>query len=175
MSTRDPALVKGTFEYLEAKIRRDAEGTLFGSDFEWMCKWFLENAPKYRGQFDKVLLWSDWPDRWGADAGIDIVVRTRMGEWWAVQSKADDPAHVIKKREIDSFLAESNRPEFAYRLLMATTDSVGTTARRTLLAQQKPVGVVLRGHFLTEPLHWPVRIGGKAAKLPRHRPRPPPY
>ena len=52
----EPTLTPGTFESIEAKIRRDAEGTTFGGDFEWLCKWFLENAPRYRGQFDKVLM-----------------------------------------------------------------------------------------------------------------------
>ena len=61
----DSADVAGTFEYIEAKIRRDAEGTTFGGDFEWLCQWFLENAPRYRGQFDQVWLWKDWPERWG--------------------------------------------------------------------------------------------------------------
>ena len=128
----EPTLTKGKFEYIEAKIRRDAEGPTFGGDFEWLCKWFLENAPRYRGQFEEVWLWKDWPDRWGADAGIDIVARTRSGELWAIQAKADHPDRAIPKREIDSFLSESNRPQFAYRLLMATTDDIGATARRTL-------------------------------------------
>ena len=114
MPTPHPAFVEGTFEYIEAKIRRDAEGTTFGGDFEWLCQWFLENAPRYRGQFDKVWLWKDWPDRWGTDAGIDLVARTRTGELWAIQAKADHPDRAIPKREIDSFLSESNRPQFAY-------------------------------------------------------------
>ncbi len=159
-------LVAETFEFIEAKIRRDAEGTGFGGDFEWLCQWFLENAPRYRGQFDKVWLWKDWPDRWGTDAGIDIVARTRAGELWAIQAKADHPERAIPKREIDSFLSESNRSQFAYRLLMATTDSIGATARRTLRDQQKPVGLVLRGDFLTEEVQWPVQIGGTGAQLP---------
>ena len=163
---------EGTFEYIEAKIRRDAEGTTFGGDFEWLCQWFLENAPRYRGQFDKVWLWKDWPERWGTDAGIDIVARTRTGELWAIQAKADHPDRTITKREIDSFLSESNRPQFAYRLLMATTDDIGATARRTLHGQEKPVGLVLRGHFLTEEVQWPVQIGGTAARLPRWTARP---
>ena len=166
------SVAEGTFEYIEAKIRRDAEGTAFGGDFEWLCKWFLENAPRYRCQFDKVWLWKDWPERWGADAGIDIVARTRTGELWAIQSKADHPDRAIPKREIDSFLSESSRPEFAYRLLMATTDDIGATARRTLHAQEKPVGLVLRGHLLTEELEWPVQIRGTAAPLARWNPRP---
>ncbi len=150
MSIPDAGSGPGTFEYIEAKIRRDAKGTTFGGDFEWLCQWFLENAPRYRGQFDKVWLWKDWPDRWGTDAGIDIVALTRTGELWAIQAKADHPDRAIPKREIDSFLSESNRPQFAYRLLMVTTDAIGATARRTLHGQEKPVGLVLRGHFLTK-------------------------
>ncbi len=172
MTIADAASVHGTFEYIEAKIRRDAEGTAFGGDFEWLCKWFLENAPRYRGQFDKIWLWKDWPDRWGTDAGIDIVALTRSGELWAVQAKADHPDRAIAKREIDSFLSESNRPQFAYRLLMATTDDIGATARRTLHGQEKPVGLVLRGQFLTEEVDWPNQIGGSASPLDRWTARP---
>ena len=160
MSVDEPAIAEGTFEYIEAKIRRDAAGTAFGGDFEWLCQWFLLNAPRYRGQFENVWLWNEWPDRWGAEAGIDLVARTRTGELWAIQAKADHPDRAIPKREIDSFLSESSRPEFGYRLLMATTDDIGRNARRTLEAQEKPVGLVLRGHFLTEELVWPVEIGG---------------
>jgi superfamily II DNA or RNA helicase len=171
-ATSEPSLTEGSFEYIEAKIRRDAEGTAFGGDFEWLCQWFLLNAPRYRGQFDQVWLWKDWPDRWGIDAGIDIVARTRAGELWAIQAKADHPDRAIPKREIDSFLSDSNRRQFAYRLLMATTDDIGATARRTLQGQEKPVGLVLRGHFLTEEVRWPVQIGGTAARLPRWNARP---
>ena len=109
MPHQNSAFDEGTFEYIEAKIRRDAEGTTFGGDFEWLCKWFLENAPRYRGQFDKIWLWKDWPDRWGMDAGIDIVARTCAGEFWAIQAKAEHPDRAIPKREIDSFLSD-NRP-----------------------------------------------------------------
>jgi len=55
---------------------------------------------------------------------------------------------------------------------MATTDDIGATARRTLHGQEKPVGLVLRGHFLTEEVRWPVQIGGTAAHLPRWTARP---
>ena len=172
MATHDPALLEGTFEYIEAKTRREADGTSFGGDFEWLCRWFLENAPRYRGQFDKVWHWKDWPDRWGPDSGIDLVARTRTGELWAIQAKADHPDRAIPKREIDSFLSESNRSQFAYRLLMATTDDIGATARRTLHGQEKPVGLVLRGHFLTEAVQWPKQIRGTGARLLRSEARP---
>ena len=162
MSIPDPVSIVGTFEFIEAKIRRDAEGTAFGGEFEWLCKWFLESAPRYRGQFDQVWLWKDWPEKIGPDTGIDIVARTRAGELWAIQAKAVHPDRTISKREIDSFLSEFNRSTFAYRLLMATTDDIGANARRTIHAQEKPVGLVLRGHLLTEEVEWPSRIGAGA-------------
>ena len=48
---------------------------------------------------------------------------------WAVQAKHYDPAYAIKKADVDSFLSESSRPEFTYRLLIATTDHLGADAR----------------------------------------------
>ena len=43
-----------TFKYIEAKIRAEARGTEFGRDFEWLRKWYLENAPLYRWQCRKA-------------------------------------------------------------------------------------------------------------------------
>jgi superfamily II DNA or RNA helicase len=160
------------FEQIESLIRRDAEGTSFGRDFEWLCKWYLENAPLYRGQFRKVWRWGEWPDRWGRDCGIDLIAETTDGDLWAVQCKAVSPEHAVTKAEIDSFLAESNRKQIAYRLLIATTDNIGPNALRTIENQERHASVVLRGDLVTAELDWPSRIGGTAPKPPRWQPHP---
>ena len=161
------AITAGTFEFIEAKIRRDAEGTTsFGFEFEWLCKWLLETAPSYRGQFDKVWLWKDWPKRWGGLSGIDLVARTRTGELWAIQANSYRSDRPINKPEIDKFLSDSARAKFAHRLLMSTTDHIGRTARETINGQDKPVTLFLRGHFLTAEVQWPVQIRGTGARLP---------
>ena len=93
----------------------------------------LENAPEYAARLERVWLWADWPGRGGRiDAGIDLVAQERDGGLWAVQAKHYDPQYAIKKADLDSFLSESSRREFTYRLLIATTDHLGATARRTL-------------------------------------------
>lgn len=163
---------KGSFEYLEAKIRHDTEGTLFGRDFEWVCKWFLENAPEYRGKFRHVWLWADWPDRWGPDCGIDLIAETREGHLWAIQAKATAPTHTVTKSEVDSFLAESNHRKISFRLLIATTDSIGTNARRTVNQQAKPASFLGRGDLVAAGLFWPAQVGGKTPRLKRAKPRP---
>ena len=162
----------GTFEYLEAVIRRDAKGTLFGRDFEWICQWYLEHTPMYRGKFRKVWHWSEWPDRWGPDCGIDLVAETHDGKLWAIQAKAVGLEHRISKAEIDSFLAESNRPQIAFRLLIGTTDNIGAKARRTIDEQAKHASVVLRGDLVSADLVWPARVGGLAPKPQWAKPKP---
>ena len=43
-----------------------------GKLFEPVAKRILETAPEFRSQFRKVWLWDDYPDREGADRGIDL-------------------------------------------------------------------------------------------------------
>jgi predicted helicase len=83
------------------------------------------------------------------------VAEERDGGLWAIQAKAYDPAYAIKKADVDSFLSESSRPGFTYRLLIATTDRLGPTAKRTLDAQREPVGYLLRSQLALAPVEWP--------------------
>lgn len=172
MSDETSTYAPGTLAYIEQRIREAAVGTEFGADFEWLCRFFLLAAPKYKGTIKSVWLWSDWPGRWGADKGIDLVAQTTDGKLWAIQAKAVHADRSIPKSELDSFLSESNRPQFDYRLIIATTDDIGHNARDTIAGQEKPVGLVLRGELLSAEVHWPTRIGEKPAPLPRKEPRP---
>jgi superfamily II DNA or RNA helicase len=160
-----------SFDDLVAHL--DPRPDLRGREFERICKWFLGNAPEYRAQLRHVWLWDEWPGRWAADAGIDLVAETVDGELWAIQAKAYDAAYAIKKADVDSFLSESARPEFAYRLLIATTDRIGQTARRTLAGQEKPAGVLLRSQLALAEVRWPASPADLRPRPPRRkRPRP---
>lgn len=144
-----------------------------GRDFERVCKWALENVPEYRQLLRQVWLWDEWPGRWGRDAGIDLVAEDHEGGLWAVQAKHYDPAYAIKKADLDSFLSESSRPRFTYRLVVASTDHLGPTARRTLDAQEKPVGTLLRSQLEALDVAWPTSITGVRPVKPKpKRPRP---
>ena len=139
----------------ELLARLDARAGVRGRQFERICAWYLRSAPEYRRRFRKVWLWTDWPGAWAADAGIDLVAEEHGGGLWAVQAKVYDPDYAIKKADVDSFLAESSRPGFVYRLLIATTDRLGATARRTLDDQREPVGYVLRSQLELAQVAWP--------------------
>ena len=133
----------------------DADNQVRGRQFERICKWYLQNDPKYRLQLNRVWLWSEWPGRWGPDAGIDLVAQTHDKALWAVQAKAYAPTHHITKADLDTFLSESSREVFSYRLLIATTNFIGSTAERTLHAQEKPVGTLLLSELEKSQLAWP--------------------
>lgn len=159
------------FEQLVLSLSDDPR--LRGKEFERICAWYLHNAPEYRSQLRRVWLWNDWPERWAADAGIDLIAETVAGDLWAIQAKAYGSAYAIKKADLDSFLSESSRPQFSYRLLIATTDHIGSTAQRTLAAQEKPVGQLLRSQLAEVEIDWPTSPADLALRRPkRKRPRP---
>jgi predicted helicase len=151
----------------------DEDNLRRGRQFERICKWFLTNDPLYQHQVRRVWLWDEWPGRWGADAGIDLIVEDREGGLWPVQSKAYDPAYSVTKADVDTFLSESSRPQFSYRLLIATTNHVGSTARRTLAAQEKQAGLLLLADLEAAQVGWPSSPAALRPKSPkRKRPRP---
>ncbi len=55
----------------------DADPKRRGTQWEHVCKWFLETDPVYRTQLKNVWLWAKRPGRWGPDAGIDLVAQAK--------------------------------------------------------------------------------------------------
>ena len=144
-----------------------------GRQFERISQWFFANDALYQAELKRVWLWRDWPGRWGADAGIDLVAETRTGGLWAIQAKAYDPRYFIKRTDVDTFLAESARPQFAFRLIIATTNEIGRTAKKTIDAQGVPVGLLLLTDLEKAPVDWPRSPDDLSPRrLPRKRPFP---
>jgi len=153
--------------------RCDPDPVRRGRQFERICQWFLTNDPVYAHELRRVWLWHEWPGRWGADAGIDLVAEDHHGHLWAIQAKAYDAAYRITKRDVDTFLAESGRPMFSFRLLIATTDLIGQTAKRTIEGQEKQASVLLLGDLGAAEVDWPTSPSDlRYRRSPPKRPRP---
>jgi hypothetical protein len=125
-----------------------------GKQFEHICKWFLTHDPVYRHELRQVWLWDGWPGRWGIDAGIDLVAEDCRGQLWAIQAKAYGADQTVTKQDVDSFLSESGRPEFSFRLLIATTNHIGSNAKRTIDKQEKPASVLDLGQLEAAQVDW---------------------
>lgn len=153
--------------FIDLFARLDPNPRVRGKQFEHICKWFLTNDPMYKTTLRNVWLWNEWTRRWGIDAGIDLVAEDHDGRLWAIQCKAYKPERSITKADVDTFLSESSRAVFSYRLLIATTDKLHHVARRTINDQEKQVAFVGLSDLLTSEVNWP-------ADPLNLRPSPPP-
>jgi superfamily II DNA or RNA helicase len=137
-----------------------------GRGFEVLCRWFLQNDPEFRAEYEQVWLWADWPGRWGPDRGIDLLARTFAGDIVAVQVKNYSQAHTITKRDLDTFLSESNRAGVSARLLIASTDKLAHAAREVMAEQEKPVSTCLLSRMRASSVQWPASIVALAPAVP---------
>jgi len=137
-----------------------------GRGFELLCRWFLQNEPEFRAEYDQVWLWAEWPGRWGPDRGIDLVARTFSGRIDAVQAKNYGSEHSVTKRDIDTFLSESNRAGIGARLLIASTDKLARSAREVMAEQEKPVSTCLLSRMRESAVQWPTSIAKLAPAVP---------
>ena len=150
----------------------DADPVKRGKQFEHFVKWFLKADPEWSTQVDQVWLWHEYPDRWGADCGIDLVFRHKNGGTWAVQAKCYAPDYHVTKQDVDKFLSESNRPGITHRLLIATTDLIGSNAKQVCEAQTVPVVHFLLSDFEHAQLDYPANLDVLAQAGRKARPQP---
>lgn len=121
-----------------------------GTKFERLMRSWLLTDPRYN-ELEKVWLWEDFPGRkdfGGTDTGIDLVAKTEMGDYWAIQCKCYAEDAVIDKPAVDSFLATSSRTftnevtsqttRFAKRIWISTTNYWGSNAEEAIRHQDPP-------------------------------------
>jgi len=142
-----------TFDEFYASL--DPDFGVRGKQFEKFVKWFLKTDPTWSSQIDEVWLWNEYPKRWGADCGIDLIFTHKNGNTWAVQSKCISPNNDIKKSEIDSFLSESSDSKIDGRLLIASTDGIGKNAQQVINRQEKQVVCFLLEQFRQSLIDYP--------------------
>jgi len=134
-----------------------------GDKFERLIATYLLTDPQYADRLADVWLWSEWPDRSGADVGIDLVARERgTGDYWAIQCKFYDPAHSIQKADIDSFFTASGKRfptkdgerGFSHRIIVSTTDKWSKHAEDALADQSIPVSRLWFKDLAESPIDW---------------------
>ena len=139
-------------ESLLGLLERDGRG------FEVLCRWFLENDPEFRAEYERVWLWADWPGRWGPDRGIDLIAQTYSGRVDAVQAKNYGRNHSVTKRDIDTFLSESNRAQHRRAAADRLDRQVARSAREVMAEQEKPVNTCLLSHMRASAVEWPASL-----------------
>jgi superfamily II DNA or RNA helicase len=136
--------------------RLDPDPQVRGKQFEPVAKWFFENSPEYSSKLKKVWHWKDWPGRPDKepDIGIDLVAQTHDGDYWAIQVKCYAESTTVTKADMDSFLSASSKPQYTYRLLITTTNSIAPNALKAMKGQSIDVGTIIRADLDQAGLDW---------------------
>ena len=151
-----------------------------GTAFEDLCGAFLTHDPLQAGQFRDVRPYTDWASERGltaTDTGIDLVAELRddPGYFAAIQCKFLETGGSIPKKEIDSFLSASGRPEFRRRVWMDTSGRPWSrNAEETLRVQEKPVQRIGLHYLKASPIDWAAYVasGAVGEREPPKTPRP---
>lgn len=145
-----------------------------GTRFERLMRsWFLAD-PRY-AELDEVWLWEDFPakkDFGGSDLGIDLVARTELGDYWAIQCKFYDENTAIDKSAVDSFISNSSRQftdpktgtphtQFSSRIWIATTEKWGSNALEATRNQSIPFQKLGLDIFLESSVDWEALLQDK--------------
>ena len=162
-----------TFDEFYALL--DADPGTRGKQFEHFVRWFLQTDPEWNSQIDQLWMWQDYPKRWGTDCGIDLVFQDKNGKHWAVQAKCVHPDREITKAEIDSFFSESNDSRIHGRLLMASTDGIGSNARQMIRRQEKQVVCFLLDNFRKSEIEFPAFLRDLHKGKPKEILKPKPH
>ena len=143
-----------------------------GTKFERLMRSWLLTDPRYN-ELESVWLWEDFPGRndfGGTDTGIDLVAKTELGDYWAIQCKCYAENTIIDKPAVDSFLATSSRTftnevtfqtaRFSNRIWISTTNHWGTNAEGAIRNQEPPVTRIGMADLDSSPVDWQKLMDG---------------
>ena len=129
-----------------------------GTAFEKLIAAWLVTDPVQAQRFERVQLWSDWARSQGhnrSDIGIDLVGTLHDGNFSAIQCKFFNEDAVIRKEQIDSFIAASAKPEFAERLIVETTTKPWSPHAETMIRGQAiPITRIGLRDLQDSPVDW---------------------
>ncbi|EHM6191888.1 DEAD/DEAH box helicase [Escherichia coli] len=132
-----------------------------GTTFENLCVQYFINEPKYAELYSDVLSYAGWIEKFGdtvgiatkKDVGIDLVAITKTGDFHAIQCKNYNQTKIAKK-DIDSFLAASDKTYFTLRYIVASTDNWTEEAKDMLRDKAVPVTALSLTDLEQSALDW---------------------
>ena len=165
-----------TFDQFVSSIRQEFGEQDAGKKFEVFCKWFLENDPEWSKKVDKVWLWDEYPNKWQRqDLGTDLVFKDNEGLIWAVQAKCYSEHRTTTKGDMNSFLADTGRPEVDRRLWLQTTNKIEAKAEKTYKGQDKQVTIINLNNFRDAQIDYPSFFADLYQAKVKDKPEPDPH
>jgi superfamily II DNA or RNA helicase len=134
------------FWQLTKKLSSESEK---GTAFERLTQLYLQTTPEYQTELQHVWLLREVPGETrrrlnlpGPDEGIDLIARTRRGEYWAIQSKfrsqRDKP---LNRRELGTFTSLAFNTCNNIALAVVAHTSAKPVSKRHLLRNTVEIGL----------------------------------
>ena len=123
-----------------------------GDAFEELTRLYFLTDPLYISRFDKVWHHSKIPqdvkdtlDLPQTEIGIDLVCKTKKGEYWAVQCKFHQDTSVnLNIKELSTFFSETEKRiadnKFSYRMAVSSAEEIGNKLKNR---KSKKIGYLL--------------------------------
>jgi superfamily II DNA or RNA helicase len=158
---------------------RKLSNTEKGIVFERLTQLYLQTAPEYRTELQDVWLLRDVPvvirrrlNLPGSDEGIDLIARTRRGEYWAIQSKfrsqRDKP---LTRRELGTFTSLVFNTCRNIALAVVAHTASKPVSKRHLMRMTVEIGLDRWQSLNTEA--WVLIVGRLKGESARPKPRNP--
>jgi predicted helicase len=148
-----------------------------GTRFERLIAAWFNTDPRFSGKLEHVWMWEDFPARkdfGGKDIGIDLVAKTDIGDYWAIQCKCYDENAFIDKKGIDSFIAASGKTflnevtcattRFAARYWVSTSNNWSSTADEEIQNMDIPFKRITLSDLQSSPVDWQKLFDGLEGK-----------
>ena len=163
-----------TFNDILTEFRQSITQKEKGTKFERLMRSWLLTDPRFN-QLQTVWMWEDFPAKneisMFGDVGIDLVARTELGEYWAIQCKCYAETAQINKGDVDTFLSTSSKTficpfthtkmAFSNRLWISTTNNWGKNAEDAIANQTIPVSRINLYDLEISPVNWDELYNGQ--------------
>ena len=138
-----------SWDDLYAHTKKLPAGSEKGAIFERLTQLYLQTTPEYRAELRHVWLLREVPadirrrlNLPGPDEGIDLIARTRHGEYWAIQSKfrsqRDKP---LNRRELGTFTSLAFNTCNNIALAVVAHTSTKPVSKRHLMRNTVEIGL----------------------------------
>ena len=130
-----------------------------GRLFERLIKRYLETDPLYKAQFQKVWLWSEWPERDEQDTGVDLVAQyhddVNDGGICAIQCKFYEPGRRVPDADVDSFLVKATIIGAVGRIFVQTSGNLSKKSDNRFKASHTRTSVIGIDELRRSDVSWP--------------------
>ncbi|WP_274967723.1 type ISP restriction/modification enzyme [Succinimonas amylolytica] len=171
---------KEAFNYLLKKIRESVITKRdYGTKFETLIRSWLTRDEAYRDFFSKVMTYADWAREHSEltvnarDIGIDLVGvnAENPNTFTAIQCKMYEERHTVSKREIDSFISNSDKTYFTRRFIVATNkdNDWSDNLKNSFAGKQIPITLITCESLATSNVDWNAYLQGKEENIQKRQ------